>query len=470
MRYNRGMSLKEKLQNLSKYSIVTCFLAMELFAFFAFSFSGNFLVYGIFASIIFVLLVLFSIYEIKVKGISKIAFLFFPLMLFSLLTAVGYYSLNHVILGDFSAAEVVFIPIGILTVGFSGYLLSLNKTFKIKTFLIVIYSALAVLVIINFLTTTINFGPFHTIFYKNAYMYYGGLRSSTPVGKMAYTLEGFRVIETTINHYTLYPALLLSSSTMLLYISFKEEKKLYILYICFTALALLALIFAPSITGLFAVIILVVINLYLFFAKRYPKVRKGMNIALISGISLSFVLVFIMILCASSTSNFVKDIVSNNALLNKLFITNGVVSRFNLVIRDIFTSRYFLGFSHYFVTEYYADEIFLTGSYIFDTFMTSGVIGALGLFVFIWVGFKSYKKYFKLHLDDFALQAASLLFLILFIGFSAFFNKGEYALYYKIYRPIYLTSPFMTMVFIFTYVFSKTANHVEPKKEELVNE
>ena len=463
------MSIKEKIKGLSKYSIITCFLALELFAFLAFSFSGSYLVYGIFATVLFVILVLFSFYEIKTDGISKIAFLLFPLLLFSLLTAVGYYSLNHVILGDFSMAEVVFVPIGIVSIGLCGYLLSLNQTFKMKTFLIVIYSALALLVLLNFLTTTINFGPFHTIFYRDAYMYYGGVRSSVKVGQMAYTLEGFRFIETTIGHYTLYPALLLSCSTLLFHISFKEEKKLFILYICLTSLAALVLVLAPSIEGLFAVFILVLINAYLFVAKRFPKAKKGINIALIVGVSLMFLGVFFMILASTTEPNFVKNIITGNKFLNKLILANRICSKFTLVIRDVFTSRYFLGFSHYFYTEYIADEIYLTGSYIFNTFMTSGVIGAIALFFVIIKGIVNFNGYFKNDEEKGQHREGTLSFVLMFYMYSILFNDGEYTIFYNLHRPIYVTGPFLLTIFIFFFVGSKRIIE-EKRKPEITQE
>ena len=457
------MALKEKIKNLSKYSIVPCFLAFEVFAILAFSFSGNYLLYGILATVLMLLILLFSLFEIKKEGISKTIFLLFPLVLFSILTAISYYAINHVILGDFHASEIVFVPLGILSVGFTGYLLSLNKDFKIKTFLIVIYSALGLLVAINLLTTLINFGAFHTFIYRDAYMYYGGIRSSVPVSDMAYALEGFKVIEVSVAHYTLYPALLLSCSTLLFYTSIKEEKKTYILYICLTALALLALILVPSIEGLFAGLILIFINLYLFFVKKFPKSRKGLNIALIVILSIIFATLLVMIFNASTQNNFIKDIIKGNSLLDRLFNTNRYVEKFNKNIRDIFSMQYILGFSHYFITEFFAEEIYLSGSYLFDSFMTSGLFGAIALFAFIIMGVVGFNKYFLNKEEQH--KEGTLSFVLMFYLYSLLFNDGEYAIFYNLHRPIYMSGPFLLTVFIFVYVASKK---IEVKKEEKV--
>ena len=105
--------------------------------------------------------------------------------------------------------------------------------------------------------------------------------------------------------------------------------------------------------------------------------------------------------------------------------------------------------------------------------MTSGVIGAAAIFAFIFLGFKAFKKYFYSHRDEFRLQATLLLFLIVFVAYSAFFNDVDYALFYKLYKPIYLTAPFMLMVFMFSYVICKTrvdeVSVVEENKEEVTN-
>lgn len=460
------MAFKEKMQKLSKYSIVPCFLAMEVFAFLGFSFSGNYLFYGILSFALFIILLIFSLFEIKRDEFLDVAFLLFPLIIFSLLTALSYYSTNHIYLGDFNSAEIAFIPIGLISIGFSGYLISLNKDFKIKIFLIVVYSAIAALVLLNLLTTLINFGAFHTLIYKDSYMYYGGLRSSTSVSNMAYTLEGFKFIEVSIAHYTLYPALLLSSSTSLLYLSFKNEKKTYILFICFAVLAILSLILVPSIEGLFAVLIIILINLYLFLVKRFKKVKKIINIVLIVILALGLLGLFFLILNYSSTPNFINKLTANNAFLNRLFNTNGFMIKYSKTIRDIFKPNYFLGFSHYFVTDFYMEEVHLTGSYLFDSFMTSGVMGANGLFVLIIAGIVNFNGYMKKEDDEDSYKRILLSFVLMFYLYSLLYGDGEYAIYYHVYKPIYMSGPFLLTIFIFFYVCAKK---VIKKPKEIIN-
>ena len=155
-----------KLKALSKYSIAITFLALEFFALMAFNFSGSYIVYGSLALALMVLLILFNIKEIKANGLSNTAFFFFPLVLFTLLTAISGYMLPHLSVGDFNHAELVFIPLGILPIAFVGYMLSIDPNFKLKNLLIVIFGALGIYVLLNFLVNLIYLGAFYTVIYK----------------------------------------------------------------------------------------------------------------------------------------------------------------------------------------------------------------------------------------------------------------------------------------------------------------
>ena len=109
------MALKEKILGLPKYIIATSFLAMEVFAFIAFSFGSSFVLYGSLTLALSLILILFSIVEIKKRGFSDIIYLLFPLLVFGLITAVGSYMKGHTYLGDFSIADQVFVPISLIS-------------------------------------------------------------------------------------------------------------------------------------------------------------------------------------------------------------------------------------------------------------------------------------------------------------------------------------------------------------------
>jgi len=460
-----------KLKLLNRYSAAVTFLAFEFFALIAFNYSGSFVLFGALSLALCILLILFNIGEIKSKGLSNIALFFIPLFLFTLLTAVGNYNIGHTKAGDFSWAETVFIPLGLLPMAFNGYLLSIDKNFKLKTFIMVVFSALAIYVLINFVYNLINFGAFYPLFYKNFYLYYDGIKSEVPVSKMAYVLEGFKFIEVKMSHYVLYPLLLSASSVMLLFTSPRKEKGYFYSFLVFTVLAVFALTFVPSTLSLGGLAAVAILVLVIYLGKTFVKTRKVFKFILIALVAL-FLLgyLFYVIVVATGISN------SFTGILNRLFVSNRFSAAINPNLEGIFSSAKFLGFASWPVTYYpYYEIAYPTGFFIFDTFMTSGVIGTVAIFVFIFLGFISFKKYFYSHKDEFKLQATLLLFLIVFVAYSAFFNDVDYALYYKLYKPIYLTAPFMIMVFMFSYVICKTrvdevsVVEVEENKEEVTN-
>ena len=462
-----------KLKALSKYSAAITFLALEFFALMAFNFSGSFVLFGSLSLALFVLLVIFNIGEIKLNGISNVGLFFIPLFLFLMLTTVSGYFIPHVRVGDFSYAELVFIPLGILPIAFSGYLLSIDRNFKIKNLLIVIYGALAVYVLLNLLVNIVNFGAFYTVIYKGYYLYYGGIRSSLPVNEFAYTLEGFKFIEVEMSHYVLYPALLLTGSVMLLYLSPRKEKVSFIIYACYTLVALLALVLVPSLLSLLSILVIAILLLVIFFGKRYVKTRKVFKIIMLVIVILFMLFYLVFLANKQSFMSGISDIISKNVLFNRVFNTNIYARAYSSVITDLFSKDHIFGYAANDVGGLYPEEVHLSGGFIFDTFMTSGVFGALSLFIFIYAGIKSFKKYFNSHSDEFRYQIVMLLFVIIFLTYSAFFNSCEYALYYRIYKPIFITAPFMVMTFMLSYVYCKGHPYVESKeatKEEVNNE
>ena len=458
-----------KLKSLGKYSSAITFLALEIFALLAFNFSGSFVVFGAISLALMVLLIIFNIAEIKVDGLSSVGFYFIPLLLFTLVTCFGQYSAYHVFFHDRTYAELVFIPMGLLPVAFTGYLSSIDKNFKLSKLLIVIFGGLALYTLLNLLVNLVNFGAFYTIRLKDYYLYYSGIKSTLPVNKFAYALEGFKFIEVEMSHYVLYPALLLTSSVMLLYLSPRQEKKSFIVYAVYTFIALLSLILVPSILSLSAIMVIAILLLVIFLGKRFIKARKVFRIILVVSLVLFGIGYFVYLLNNQSFASGISNIIANNGLLNRLFNTNPYARSYNPLVTDIFS--HIFGFAYIEIGVDLIEEMHLSGGMIFDSFLTSGLFGTLALFIYIIFGFKSFKKYFRSHSDRFVEQATMLLFLIVFVGYSAFFNSAEYALYYKVVTPFYMSAPFMIMLFMFAYVFSMTHKpEVKEVKEENKNE
>ena len=460
------MAIKEKLLNLSKYAIIPSFLGLEVIAFIAFSFGGSFVLYASLSLALLILLILFNAVKVSRDGASNLLLLAIPLLMFALLTALSSYTKNHTVyLNDFSNAERIFLPIGIFSIGLCGYLMAYNQSFKLKTFLLVLFSALAILVVINLFINLINFGAFYTLKYKGYYMYYAGKRSSSPVNEFAYALERFQFIEVKMGHYVLYPTLLLSSSIMLFKLSPKSNKKMFIIYCAFSLIGLLALGLIPSRIGLFSIIFIILVDGITLLYERIPDSRKPLKIAMIVIIVIGVITFFITLLNNQSFASGISNMIKNNSLLNKIF-NNGRVSSFNKTLTNILGNNFF-GFSHIAVSSVIAEEVHLSGSFLFDSFMTSGVIGAACLFFICIYGLKSFKTFIIHDEESLGNKETLLAFILVFFGYSALFNNGEYGIYYSIIRPIYMTGPFMICLFIFYYVIAKKFMLGGKKNEEV---
>jgi len=460
------MKLVNRLSNLSKYAVVASFLALEVFAFIAFSFGNSFLLFGILSFALLFVVLLFSFKEIKSDGFTKYALFLFPLFIYVLLTGLGIYSKAHIQLGDFSTAEVVFVPIGILSIALCAYILSLNKTFKLKYFLIVIYAALTLLVFINLMSNIVNFGAFHTLKYKNYYMYYGGQRSEVSLSNMAYALQGFRFIEVQLSYYNMFPLLLLSSSFVFINLKYKEHKKTYLSYLLFNVIALLSLILVPSKIGLIYIALVAVIDLVIILWNRYKSIHKPLTIILKIFIALMGIGLFLVILNNQSFAGKFSSFIKNNAFLNKLFNTNSFMQSYNPMVYNIFCSDRFLGFYNIFLASAVESLGTLTGNWLFDNFMTSGVIGNAAFIFLIVVGLKRFAKYKTEDKESWAIKNTLLVFSLIFLIYTFLSYNGEYGIFYSIVRPFYMTAPFMIFIFILSYVFAKGC--VEVKQDEKI--
>lgn len=460
------METQKKRVDLMKYSPVICFLALEVFALIAFSLGSSPLLFGILSTLLGIVLVIFSFREFKRDGLVRsIAFLI-PFVVYIVLTMSSAFTRAHIAVGDFGVAEIVFVAFGLTAVAISGYSLSFHKAFNVSTLLTVIYSAIALLVFINLIINLVNFGPFYSIIYKDYYMYYGGKRSDVLVKDLAYALEGFKFIEVKMTHYTLYPILLLSSLVVLLNLKFKENKPKFIAYVGFSVLAVLSLIFVPSIEGLiYSLILLAIIGLIFLFKKSNISI-KPFAIILYVILGLAFLVLLTMLFNNQGFAGNFKGFIANNAFLNKLFNGNKYALLYNLNLTDVLCSERFFGFYTNSTAYFYQPFAHLTDSILFDNFMTSGVLGVALLICTFVFGFNGFKNY-KINDDKtFIEKSAMLAFVTIYIIYSMMCADGEYAIFHNVVRPTFMTAPFMLVVFMMAYVVSLS----NAKKEVTINE
>ena len=211
-----------------KWGSVFGFLGLEILCFVSFYLGHSFILYSCFFAALVLLFLAIFFKELKFEGFSSFAFFLFPLFIFGLLTALSTYTSHSV--GKIGVAEGAFIPIGLSFAALAGYLLSNIQNFKIKNVLLVIYASLGAFVLINLLITMIYFVPFYTIIYRNSYIFYDGKPSSVPIGRMAYMLFGLSISEVSIEYFTLFPSVLLTSVIPLFFLNYQRIERMDILH------------------------------------------------------------------------------------------------------------------------------------------------------------------------------------------------------------------------------------------------
>lgn len=448
------MKFTEKLKKLTKFAPVVSFLALEVFAILAFSLGNNFVLFGSLSLALFVILLIFSYGEVKREGLVRAAILIIPLLLYTLFIGIGIYSKAHIDLGDFSVASIVFVPLGLISIAMCGYFLSLNKSFKFTTFLTVVYSGIALLVLLNLIVNMINFGPCYSIIYKNCYMYYGGKRSDVPVSEIAYALEGFKFIEVKMEQYVLFPIILATSSYVLLHLKYKDNKPKFIAYIGFTALSIISLILVPSLIGLIYFIFTIIIEGLIILYTRVIKSRKIIMIFSFILLGLAGLVVIVMIFNNQSFAGSFHSFISNNAFLNKVFNTNRYVAGYNKNLTDILCTERFFGFCTYQLSDLITDPAVFSGSILFDNFMTSGVLGVVSLIAFFIFGLKGFKTNAREAEISYE-KSTAICLIVVYLLYSLFCGEGQYGIFYKIIRPTYMSSMFLLVIFALSYFYFK---------------
>ena len=479
---------EKKKFDLSNYGKAVCFLLLEILAVLSFSLGSSFIFMAILAFVIVVFIVLVTFRQIKTDGLSTIGFFLFPILIFSLLSVLSYFKYDECFI-MYQSPFLFLIPIGLICFAASGYLINLTGSFKIRHALIVIYSGIALLTFINLLVTMIQFVPFYSLIYRNAYYYYDGARSSTSVGNMAYFLMNFSMVEVSLSYFSYYPIILLTAFVPLGFIKFKENKKLFITYLCFGVLGLISLIFTINkITLLmtFGVVLLIgIISLY----TKFNLNTKPLKIASIVIGSLGFLGIFFLFLNAQDSVGYtmrvagLRNLTTGYGFLNKLFNSNRFSSAYDSILDGVFASRVIDGRNvllklfGYPINGGYVDyfgamtwKITDSNSFFFDTFFTSGFFGVLFLVLILVLGIRRVLLYYKYSQDNKADKVMVLSFVIISLAYAFFAYDATPFIFNNTIIPFYMNNIFMIDLFLFGYCLFNSDKPKQEVKEVDTNE
>ena len=481
---------EKKTFDLIGYGKAVTFLLLEILAVLSFALGGSFVFYAILSIIILVLILLVTFRQLK-QGVNPSIILFlFPLVIFGVISALSIFRYDpYFILGN--SPVLAFVPIAFICFAASGYLINLTGSFKIHTALVVIYSSIALLTLINLIATMIQFVPFYSLKYSNYYYYYNGVPSPEPIGRMAYFLMGFSVTEVSLSYFSFYPMILLTAFLPLGHMSFKENRKIYILYLAFGILGLLTIILTINkITLLILFGVAILIGLIAIFDK-FNINRKPLKIAAIVVGALAVIgFIFVLVNAQDSVgvamrNAAVRKLTTGNPLLNRLFNSNRFFSAYDSILDGIFAQGLINGNQQaiklfgYPIHGDYVDvfgemtwKLTDSNSFLFDSFFISGFFGTLFLIAFLIIAIRRVLMYYINSSDDKKDKVMVLGFIIISLAYALVYYDATPLIFSKTVYPFYLNNIFLIDLFLFGYCYfnSEAKKEIAPVEEESSNE
>ena len=469
--------VKKKKFDLSSYGIVVGFLAMEVLAFISFYLGHSFILYGSLSIALAILLVLVTLRQINKDGVATFAFFLFPLFVFGLLTALSPF--NSSSYGHISLAETIFIPISLTFIAISGFLTGYIEKFKIKTALLIIYGALALFVLVNLIITMVYYVPFYTLIYKSSYIFYEGKPSPLPIGSMAYMLFGFQASEVTLEYWTLFPSLLLTSVIPLFFLNFKENRREFVLYAVYAFIAFISLLFTISKYTLITDFILVVGIAMIVAAGKFRKSRSifdGMMIAI--GAILLITCIVMFFLAQSETSGF-RKMIAGNALLNRIFISNRYANGIFVIFQDLLNSKFgffklfgaaidVFSFDPYYPPNGVVQKI--SNIWLFDNIITSGLFGAIFFLFALVLGIRRLFMYIGRYEEENHVKYLITGYILGFLVISLLLFDVRPLVNSDALFPFFTGAPLLIAIFLLSYTYNRALTLPSKKKKAVVNE
>lgn len=471
---------QKKKFDLIGYGKALSFLLLEILAVISFSLGGSFLFFAILAIVILALIILVTFRQIKVDGLASVGIFLFPLLVFGVLSALSYFKYDpYFVLGD--SPILILVPIALICFAGSGYFINLTGSFKIHHALIVIYSSIALLTLINLVATMIQFVPFYPLKYSDYYYYYNGEPSSAPIGQMAYFLMGFAMSEVSLSYFSFYPMILLTSFLPLSHMSFKNDRKLYILYLSFGILGLLSIVFTINkITLLVLFGVAILIGIITIFDK-FNINRKPLKYISIAFAGLAILGFIVMILNAQDSVGVamrisaLRNLTTGNPLLNRLLNSNKFVIAYNSILDGLFAKAVvdgssvtvkLLGFPIHggYVSVFGEMTWKLTdsNSFLFDSFFESGLFGTIFLIAVLALGIRRVIKYYNSSDDNKGDKVMILGFVIISLAYALVNYDATPMIFSETTIPFYLNNIFFIDLFLFGYCYFNS----EIKKEK----
>lgn len=396
------------------------------------------------------------------RGISfySLGIILIPVVAYGVIVSLSYFSASI-----YSISTRIFLTFNMLLFVVAGYLSKRIEGFDFKWILKGIYIALAIICLINVISTCVQFGPFYGYRIGNYYAYYNGSSSRETIATSAYALCGFSIKFVPIEYYLFFPFLLATSIFYYLFIN-KKNKFDLISTICFNLVAFISLLFVISRIPLFFIIIylayLLVIFLYYIFKDKCYKLFKW---TFYIGLILLGILAFLYLLNAQYSLTGFRSFIEHTVILDYFFNTNRLSSSANVILNGFFSLDKIIGFPIYFDFDYLS-YCLPSSNVIANQFMYGGLFGLIFFGLIITLAVYTFINLRKRNILDKEYKYLPFLFVISYFVITMFLDKSSYFDMYDVSLILanYLSPFFYISLFILGHYYSLVG------EEEVINE
>lgn len=358
---------------------------------------------------------------------------------------------------NYSTARMIFLMIGLIYIPFLGFQVRMSDKFNIKKALMFIYLALGVWMLINYLITLFSFGPFYTFIYPNKYFFEYGHVGRIAIGETAYMLLGFSATRVTVSFFNIFACVLSSAILGVFFVSYKEDKRSFLMYAICGSIGLLSMILTLSKeTAPADIVVLIGFALVVLFGKKIIKFNKPVKIVtyVIAGLAgLGFVLFFLNALGILH--------LDGNGALSVIFGENGFLGRYHDILAPINgDTKHLDGYDGFLVGE---DALSFSGSWLFDMAGIAQLYGWLCFIAFVVILFIRYAIYYKTTKNPLIVKIMLMGFILGLLLCTLVSYRSIPYYETKEYLPVFFISPFIILLFIYGYMGK---NEEEQKDEE----
>jgi hypothetical protein len=315
------MSLMSKLK---QQDALLTFLVLECLAICAFALGNISYIFYILGILVGGASIALCFERFKGENLKSLLLFTVPMFILSIFVSFGKLLSSHIF-----ENILVFLSINIFL--FMGIVMRRFKGFKIELVLIVLGFAIALLLLISMIYSWTQYGFFYAAIYKKTPIYYYNAELFD-VTKEGYWLVGFSFKEMSINYTSTFAIILACYLLGLLFISPKENKRVFYIFLALGLVGLIYIITIPNFKALLFLVPAIAIALCYRFVKDQKKFTTILDYALLAFMAIAIVFFVLALLNAAGTG--IASKIEGNRILNRIFNSNRIMVDINPVLKQ----------------------------------------------------------------------------------------------------------------------------------------